>query len=122
MAKRTIRVDRLITVLGGAVLLLGLLILWLVSRNAFGPAEPTPEERAQTQVHALVGPDAHVTYTETGRRRAVCGYVRHGGEVVAFVSRPNRLMLETDPLKMEFDQNQTDLCPGFLKRRGDLPQ
>ena len=122
MAKRTIRTDRLIIVLGGAVVLLGLLILWLVSRNAFGHQEPTPEQRAQTQVHALVGKKARVTYTETGRRRAVCGYLRNGNEVVAFVSRPNRLMLETDPLKIEFEQNQSDLCPGFLKRRGDLPQ
>lgn len=122
MAKRTIRTDRLIIVLGGAIVLLGLLILWLVSRNAFGHQEPTPEQRAQTQVHALVGKKARVTYTETGRRRAVCGYLRNGNEVVAFVSRPNRLMLETDPLKIEFEQNQTDLCPGFLKRRGDLPQ
>ncbi|MDQ8030266.1 MAG: hypothetical protein REJ23_16185 [Brevundimonas sp.] len=122
MAKRTIRTDRLIIVLGGAIILLGLLILWLVSRNAFGRHEPTPEQRAQTQVHALVGKKARVTYTETGRRRAVCGYLRNGNEVVAFVSRPNRLMLETDPLKIEFEQNQSDLCPGFLKRRGDLPQ
>ncbi|MFC7377078.1 hypothetical protein [Brevundimonas sp. GCM10030266] len=122
MAKRTIRTERLIIVLGGAIVLLGLLILWLVSRNAFGHQEPTPEQRAQTQVHALVGKKARVTYTETGRRRAVCGYLRNGNEVVAFVSRPNRLMLETDPLKIEFEQNQSDLCPGFLKRRGDLPQ
>ena len=120
MAKRTIRVDRLITVLGGAVILLGVLLLWLVSRNAFGPSEPTPEQRAQAQVHRLVGRHARVTYTETGRRRAICGYIRNGDDVVAFVSRPNRLMLETDPLKQEFDQLQGDLCPGFLKRHGDL--
>jgi len=120
MAKRTIRVERLIVVLGGAVILLGVLLLWLVSRNAFGPSEPTPEQRAQAQVHRLVGRQARVTYTETGRRRAVCGYIRNGSEVVAFVSRPNRLMLETDPLKTEFDQLQGDLCPGFLKRQGDI--
>lgn len=120
MAKRVIRVDRLIVVLGGAVIVLGVLLLWLFSRNAFGHQEPTPEQRAQTQVHNLVGRKARVTYTETGRRRAVCGYIRNGEEVVAFVSRPNRLMLETDPLKTEFDQLQGDLCPGFLKRQRDL--
>lgn len=120
MGKRRIRVERLIAVLGVAVIALGLLLLWLFSRDAFGTPEPTPEERAQTQVHALVGPRADVTYTETGRRRAVCGYIRNGNDVVAFVSRPNRLMLETDPLKTEFEQNQADLCPGFLKRRGDI--
>lgn len=119
MAKRTIRVERLIAVLGVAVILLGALLVWLVSRNAFGPSEPTPEQRAQTQVHALVGRQARVTYTETGRRRAVCGYIRNGEDVVAFISRPNRLMLETDPLKVEFDQLQGDLCPGFLKRPGE---
>ena len=120
MAKRTLRVDRLITVLGVAVIALGALLLWLFSRDAFGTPEPTPEQRAQAQVHRLVGRQARVTYTETGRRRAVCGYIRNGTEVVAFVSRPNRLMLETDPLKQEFEQLQGDLCPGFLKRRGDI--
>jgi hypothetical protein len=122
MAKRTIRVERLIAVLGVAVILLGALLLWLVSRNAFGPPEPTPEQRAQTQVHRLVGRHARVTYTETGRRRAVCGYIRNGDDVVAFISRPNRLMLETDPLKVEFDQLQGDLCPGFLRRHRELAQ
>ena len=120
MAKRTIRVERLIAVLGVAVILLGALLLWLVSRNAFGPPEPTPEQRAQTQVHRLVGRHARVTYTETGRRRAVCGYIRNGTDVVAFISRPNRLMLETDPLKVEFDQLQGDLCPGFLRRHREV--
>ena len=120
MAKRTIRVDRLIVVLGGAVILLGLLLLWLASRNAFGHSEPTPEERARTQVRSLVGRQAVVTYVEPGRRRAVCGYIRNEDEVVAFISRPNRLMLETDPLKIEYEQLKSDLCPGFLRRHGDL--
>jgi len=120
MARRTIRVERLIAVLGVAVILLGALLVWLVSRNAFGPSEPTPEQRAQAQVHRLVGRQARVTYTETGRRRAVCGYIRNGDDVVAFISRPNRLMLETDPLKVEFDQLQGDLCPGFLKRHDEV--
>ncbi|RYG09741.1 MAG: hypothetical protein EON96_17835 [Caulobacteraceae bacterium] len=116
MAKRTVRIDRLIPVLGGLVLVLGVLILWLVSRNGFGPGEPSPEERARDQVREILGRDARIRYTEEGRRGAVCGYVNHGGAVVAFVSRPTRLMLETDPLKIEFDQQQADLCPGFLKR------
>lgn len=116
MTRRRISTDRLIAVLGVAVVVLGALILWIVSRNGFGPQEPTPEARAKAQVRELMGRQARITYTETGRRLAVCGYIADGPNVVAFISRPNRLMLETDPLKQEFDQMQGDLCPGFLKR------
>jgi hypothetical protein len=108
--------DRLILVLGVAVLALGALILWLVSRNAFAPPAPTPEERAVAQVRDILGRDARVRYTETGRRLAVCGYVEDGGQTIAFISRPNRLMLSTDPLRAEYDQLQADFCPGFLTR------
>ena len=117
MAPRRIRVERLIAVLGVAVLALGALILWLASRNAFAPDAPTPEERAAAQVRDILGPDARLRYTETGRRRAVCGYVSNsGGDLVVFISRPNRLLLETDPLKAEFDAMLRDVCPGFLTR------
>lgn len=116
MTRRRISTDRLIAILGVAVLVLGALILWLASRNGFGPQEPTPEARAKAQVRELMGRQARVTYTETGRRLAICGYIADRDQVIAFISRPNRLMLETDPLKQEFDQMQDDLCPGFLKR------
>ncbi len=115
---RRLSTDRLILVLGLAVLALGALILWLVSRNAFAPEAPTPEERAAAQVRDILGTDARVRYTEAGRRLAVCGYVEDGGRTVAFISRPNRLMLSTDPLRAEYDQMQADFCPGFLTRPG----
>lgn len=117
MARRTIRAERLIAVLGGAVLLLGLLILWLATRSGgLGGREPTVEERAGAQLREHIGPEAVVRYTERGRRRAVCGYVSTGGRLEVFISRPNRILLESDPLKAEFDEMLRDVCPGFLTR------
>ena len=116
MAPRRIRVERLIAVLGAAVLALGVLLLWLVTRGGGLGGQPSPEDRARAQLRELVGPHAVVRYTETGRRGAVCGYVGTGQVgTIAFISRANRLILETDPLKTEFDEMQRDLCPGFLK-------
>ena len=117
MAPRRIRVERLIAVLGAAVLILGVLLLWLVTRGGgLGAREPSPEERANMQLREHIGPGAVVRYTERGRRRAVCGYVSAGDDLVIFISRPNRILLETDPLKAEFDEMLRDLCPGFLTR------
>ena len=116
MQPRRIRVERLIAVLGAAVLILGVLILWLVTRDGGLGGEPSVEERAGQQLREHVGPDAVVRYTERGRRRAVCGYVSAGDELVVFISRPNRILLETDPLKAEFDEMLSDVCPGFLTR------
>ena len=116
MTARRIRVERLIAVLGGAVVVLGALLLWLVTRDGGLGGEPSVEERAGQQLREHVGPDAVVRYTERGRRRAVCGYVSAGDELVVFISRPNRILLETDPLKAEFDEMLSDVCPGFLTR------
>ena len=117
MAPRRIRADRLIAGLGVAVLILGVLLLWLVTRDGgLGGRPPTPEERAGAQLREHVGPEAVVRYTERGRRRAVCGYVSAGDDLVVFISRPNRILLETDPLKAEFDEMLSDVCPGFLTR------
>ena len=118
MAPRRIRVERLIAVLGAAVLILGVLLLWLVTRGGgLGGGAPSADERARAQLHEYVGAGAVIRYTETGRRRAVCGYVSNsGGDLVVFISRPNRLLLETDPLKAEFDAMLRDVCPGFLTR------
>ena len=116
MTARRIRVERLIAVLGGAVVVLGALLLWLVTRDGGLGGEPSVEERAGQQLREHVGPDAVVRYTETGRRRAVCGYVSAGDQLVVFISRPNRILLETDPLKAEFDEMLRDVCPGFLTR------
>ena len=116
MTARRIRVERLIAVLGGAVVVLGALLLWLVTRDGGLGGEPSVEERAGQQLREHVGPDAVVRYTERGRRRAVCGYVSAGDDLVVFISRPNRILLETDPLKAEFDEMLRDVCPGFLTR------
>jgi len=116
MARRIVRVDRLIPVLGAAVLALGAVILWLATREGFGSGGPTPLERAEAQLRDHAGRDAVVVYNETGRRSALCGYVRTGGRDVAFVSRPNRVLLQTDPLRAEFEEMLGDLCPGFLTR------
>ena len=116
MTARRIRVERLIAVLGGAVVVLGALLLWLVTRDGGLGGEPSVEERAGQQLREHVGPDAVVRYTERGRRRAVCGYVSAGDELVVFISRPNRILLETDPLKVVFDEMLRDVCPGFLAR------
>ncbi|HYC97348.1 hypothetical protein [Brevundimonas sp.] len=117
MAPRKIRVERLIAVLGAAVLTLGVLLLWLFTRSGgLGGGEPSAEDRARAQLGEHIGPDAVVRYTETGRRRAVCGYVSTDDQLVVFISRPNRILLETDPLKAEFDEMLRDVCPGFLTR------
>lgn len=118
MAPRRIRADRLIAALGVAVLGLGAVLLWLVTRGGgLGGGEPSAEERARAQLREYVGEDAVIRYTEAGGRRAVCGYVSNdGGDLVVFISRPNRLLLETDPLKSEFDAMLRDVCPGFLTR------
>ena len=116
MTARRIRVERLIAELGGAVVVLGALLLWLVTRDGGLGGEPSVEERAGQQLREHVGPDAVVRYTERGRRRAVCGYVSAGDDLVVFISRPNRILLETDPLKAEFDEMLSDVCPGFLTR------
>ena len=107
----------MIAVLGAAVLILGALLLWLVTRNGgLGGGEPSAEDRARAQLREHIGPGAVVRYTERGRRRAVCGYVSAGDDLVVFISRPNRILLETDPLKAEFDEMLRDVCPGFLTR------
>ena len=117
MAARRIRVERLIAVLGAAVLILGVLLLWLVTRGGgLGAQKVDPEARAREQLRDLIGRHAVVRYTETGRRRAVCGYVSTDDQLVVFISRPNRILLETDPLKAEFDDMLRDVCPGFLTR------
>ncbi|MFJ6024924.1 hypothetical protein ACIQC9_10065 [Brevundimonas sp. NPDC092305] len=114
MARRVIRIERLIAVLGVAVLALGVAIVWLVSRNALTRTEVSPLQRAESQLRTHLNPRVTVVYSEEGRRNALCGYVRTEGRNVAFVSRPNRIILETDPLKSEFDDMQRDLCPGFM--------
>ena len=116
MARRAIRTDRLIAVLGVAVLVLGALVLWMTIRNGGVFAEPSPSERALRQLREQIGPTTEIRYLEVGRGRAVCGYAspREDESAIAFISRPNRILLRTDPLQSEFDQMLRDVCPGFL--------
>ncbi|HEY1073853.1 hypothetical protein [Brevundimonas sp.] len=116
MARSGIGTDQKIAVLGAAVLLLGALSLVAVSQGArFGSKQATPAERALTQVRAQMGPDAEVRYLENGKRRAVCGYAGIAGQrqAVAFVSRPNRILMGDDPLGAEFADMKAQFCPGF---------
>lgn len=116
MARGGIGTDQMIVVLGAAVLLLGALSLVAISQGArFGPKQATPAERALTQVRAQMGPTAEVRYLETGKRRAVCGYAGIAGDkrAVAFVSRPNRILMGDDPLGAEFAEMKAQFCPGF---------
>ena len=115
MARRVIKVERLIAILGVVVLALGLLLVWLLSRNAFQPTQVSALDRAETQLGIHLNARAPIVYSEEGRRNSICGYVRTEGRNVAFVSRPNRIILETDPLPAEFADMQRDLCPGFMK-------
>lgn len=110
------RTDRIIVGLGVAVVLLGALALYTVTQGArFGPAQATPAERALIQVRAQMGPTAEVRYVEAGRGRAACGYAGAKGrrEAVAFVSRPNRILMSDDPLSAEFAALKSRYCPGF---------
>ena len=116
MARGGIGTDQKIAVLGAAVLLLGALSLVALNQGArFGPKQATAAERALTQVKAQMGPTAEVRYLETGKRRAVCGYAGIAGQkqAVAFVSRPNRILMGDDPLGVEFADMKAEFCPGF---------
>ena len=116
MARRAIRTDRLIAVLGVAVLVLGAAVLWLAARNGGVFAEPSPSDRALRQLREQLGPDVEIHYLEVGKGRALCGYAgSRQGSGPAFISRPNRLLLDSDPLQTEFNQMRGDVCPGFIK-------
>ncbi|AYG94206.1 hypothetical protein D8I30_02655 [Brevundimonas naejangsanensis] len=102
--------------LGVAVVLLGGLALYALTQGArFGQTQATPAERALVQVRAQMGPQGEVRYVEAGRGRAACGYAGTRGrrEAVAFVSRPNRILMSDDPLSAEFAALKSRYCPGF---------
>jgi hypothetical protein len=118
MRSRAITTDRLILALGVVVLLLGAVVLWAATHSwRLADKEPSPSERALSQLREIVGGQVEIKYLEVGRGRAICGYVgdRDGSTGPIFISRPNRLMLSTDPLRVEFDQTLKTVCPGFLK-------
>jgi flagellar biogenesis protein FliO len=116
MARRAIRIDRLIAVMGIAVLLLGGVLLWLASRGqAPGAGREPVSERVLRQAREQLGSRAEVQLIEAGSGRVVCGYVaaEPRGVAVGFVSRPNRMLLSHDPLSTEFRALLAADCPNF---------
>ncbi len=116
MARRAIPTDRLIAALGVAVIVLGALVLWFVTRGSgAGFTEELASSRVLRQAREQLGPTAEVQLIERGRGRVVCGYVaaERRGEAVGFISRPNRLLLSQDPLNREFRAMIDADCPGF---------
>ncbi|MGV8929452.1 MAG: hypothetical protein ACOH1E_06850 [Brevundimonas sp.] len=116
MARRAIRTDRLIAVLGVAVIVLGALVLWFVTQGAgAGFVEEPVSRRVLRQAREQLGGTAEVQLIEPGRGRVVCGYIAasRGGRAVGFISRPNRILLSQDPLNGEFRAMITADCPGF---------
>jgi hypothetical protein len=105
----------LVALAAGVLALAGLSLYALAHGARFGPRQATPAERALTQVRAQMGPQAEVRYVEAGRGRAACGYAGMKGrrEAVAFVSRPNRILMSDDPLIGEFATLKSRYCPGF---------
>lgn len=113
MARRGVTTDRLIAVLGGVVLTLGVLLVWRLAHEGGGFVEEAPAARVSRQAKELLGRRAEVQLIQAGRGRVVCGYVapsrRGGGQ--PFVSRPNRMMLMSDPLSSEFREVMERECP-----------
>src|SRR5690606_41324093 len=108
--------ERMIAVLGVAVLVLGGFSLYALTQGArFGPRQATAAERALTQVREQLGPQAEVRHVEAGRGRAACGYagVEGSKEAVAFGSRPHRILVSHDPLEGEFATQTERWCAGF---------
>ena len=118
MARRAIRTERLIAVLGAVVLLLGALILWkTIEASRPGFTEEAPKRRVLRQAREQLGRTAEIRLLDEGRGRVVCGYVGRRGESGAwsFISRPNRIMMSDDPLATEFQAMLRADCPHLPK-------
>lgn len=118
MARRAIRTERLIAVLGAAVLLLGAVILWkAVEASRPGFTEEAPERRVLRQAREQLGRTAEIRLLDGGRGKVVCGYVGRRGEngAYSFISRPNRIMMSDDPLATEFQAMLRADCPNLPK-------
>ena len=116
MARRAIRTDRLIAVLGVTVIVLGALALWFVTQGSgAGFTEEPASRRVLRQAREQLGRTAEVQLIEPGRGRVVCGYIaaERGGRAVGFISRPNRMLLSHDPLNGEFRAMMSADCPDF---------
>lgn len=116
MARRAIRTDRLIAVLGVAVVVLGALALWFFTQGSGGGFTEEPaSRRVLRQAREQLGRTAEVQLIEPGRGRVVCGYIAagRGGGAIGFISRPNRMLLSQDPLNGEFRAMMDADCPNF---------
>ncbi|WP_339933396.1 hypothetical protein [uncultured Brevundimonas sp.] len=118
MRRGAIRFDRVIAVLGVAVLVLGGVLLWLATHGQVpGVVREPVSERVLRQAREQLGPQAEVQLIEAGSGRVVCGYLaaEPRGAAVGFVSRPNRMLLSHDPLSTEFRAMLAADCPNFPK-------
>ncbi|MDO1559572.1 hypothetical protein Q0812_09050 [Brevundimonas sp. 2R-24] len=75
------------------------------------------EDRLSHQIEERLGPRAEVRLLERGQGGVLCGYVAHRGarDDQAFISQPNRLLLERDPLPQEFERLRRAYCPGLIR-------
>lgn len=125
VARRIVRIDRLIAVLAAAVLLLGALAVWrLVETRTF--ARETPVERVARQLRDYDASLRLFDMTAAQTHGVVCGYAgtpaaapRNGQPpplptVVRFISRPNRLLTSRDPLSGEFAEQVSRECPRYF--------
>ena len=121
MARRGITTNRLIAILGVAVLALGGLLLFASTQGQGLFSHERPLERAGRQLREQRGGGFEIRYTEPGAGRALCGYAGRRGQALAglsdltFISRPNRILLSDDPLRNEFRLELERVCPGFLQ-------
>jgi len=111
-----ISANRIITVLGGAVLLLGAVVLWRVVDTGGFSGEPVVE-RVRGQLADYDGALQLFDMTDGRTPGVVCGYAGRPGDrasAVRFVARPNRLLTSADPLPGEFRAQIEAECPGYF--------
>ncbi|MFS0805140.1 hypothetical protein [Brevundimonas phoenicis] len=88
------RMNRMIVVLGAAVVVLGGFSVYALMQGAhFGPRQTTPAERALDQVREQMGPQAEVRHVEFGarpRRLRLCRIEgQPGGGGLCFAAQPH---------------------------------
>ncbi len=115
MARR-ISANRIITVLGAAVLVLGAVVLWRVADTGSFSREPLVE-RVRGQLQAYDPTLSLFDMTDAQTPGVVCGHAGVPGRreaTVTFVARPTRLMTSADPLSSEFREQIARECPDYF--------